>query len=370
MTSRRGRISRKRVQETLAHVRGDPCLLEDLIRFERIKRWTVDLVTKMHPGSRITAYRHLERLVEWGCLGRHKAGGKGGGGSAPAVYYLSALGARVLTHALEQEQPVTYVRRTSRSQEMHDLAMAELAADWGLLGRWRVQSPIPYTRNALIVEKARKYVEAREKYQEAQRQGVILNHLPPNVPGSLRNLHYWLTLDNSTTLPLESWVASVRPIPGRIIPDFWTLVRGGKPGDRDWLGCIEVEGRTEKRHIEDKYWRYVEMKTALPESLALFVVFISQDVARRALPQHRRILNRLLEDTERDTFAESLGWVSFTNLDYLREQEDKGNPFDLTNRATHLWEDGVVRRADEDPWEREERERRERERRAYWAARK
>ena len=139
----RGRISRKRVQKTLACVQNNPCLLQDLIRFERLKRWTVDLVTKVHHGNRTTAYRHLERLVGLGCLGKHGAGGKGGGGSAPAVYYLSALGARVLTHALEREQPVTYIRPGSRTQEMHDLAMAELAVNWGLLGStWQVQAPL------------------------------------------------------------------------------------------------------------------------------------------------------------------------------------------------------------------------------------
>jgi hypothetical protein len=369
MTSGRGRISRKRVQEALARVQDDPCLLQDLARFERLKRWTVDLVVRLHPGDRTTAYRHLERLVTWGCLGKHKGGGRGGGGSTPTVYYLSALGARVLTHALERERPVTYVRQASRSQETHDLAMAELATDWGLLGHWNVQVPIPYTRNALIVKRAREYEQAVAKHRNKP-TGFV-----PQIPMALRILHQQMALDDPLP-PLEQWVAGIRPIPGRIIPDFWTLLPDSRADARDWLVCVEIEGRTEKRHIEAKYWRYAEAHTALPHALAPFVVFISERLAKRALPQHRWTLNRILKETDRGVFIGSLLWVLFSNLDYLRKQEKKGNPFVMTDKSTHIWENvggmggtrGVLKRTYEDPYEQEEQERRDRARRAYWAS--
>ena len=166
----RGRISRKKVQETLAYLQGNPCLLEDLTRFERLKRWTIDLFQMLHPTEdRTTTYRHLERLVKLGCLGKHGAGGKGGGGSTAAVYYLSALGARVLTHALGREQPVTYVRPTSRVQEAHALAITELAVRWGLLGPpWRAQLPVYYIRNRPLLDQAREYLEALPPWREWQ----------------------------------------------------------------------------------------------------------------------------------------------------------------------------------------------------------
>jgi hypothetical protein len=307
--------------------------------------------------------------VAWGCLGKHKGEGKGGGGSTPTVYYLSALGARVLTHALERERPVTYVRRHSRSQETHDLAMTELAADWGLLGHWNVQTPIPYTTNALIARMARKYEQAVAMHRNEP------TDFTPRIPMALCNLHRLMALDGPLP-PLEQWVAGIRPIPGRIIPDFWTLVPDGGTDTNDWLACVEVEGRTEKRHIKAKYWRYAEVSAALPQKLALFVVFISEGLAKRALPQHRWTLNRLLKDTYGNIFIGSLQWVLFSNLDYLREQENKGNPFVMTEKSTHVWKNvgtvgerrGVLKRTYEDPYEQEEQERRDRARRAYWAS--
>jgi hypothetical protein len=428
----RGRLSRKRVQETLAYVQDNPCLLQDLIRFERLKRWTVDLVAKVHPGNRTTAYRHLERLVRLGCLGKHGAAGKGGGGSAPAVYYLSALGARVLTHALERKQPVTYVRRTSRTQEMHDLAMTELAVDWGLLDSgWRVQVPVSYVRNQPLLNQARQYLEklaAWKQWQEVEELQTELQSLnremeeleyvcrqpgmstertkayfrlkdareekeeligdlhiaesrlkkldPPTYPRPEQPVLPWDLAQAYDDLAapgqsLEEWASTLQPQPAYFIPDFHACF---PCQDRtDWLVCIEIEARTERRHIEDKYRRYAEARDALNDDhwLSLYVVFTSQQVAQRALPQHRRLLNILLRGPDPCLFQ-----VRFTDLDHLSEIEGAHTPADLVWEGME-WEwkselmDGKLRgalhEAYEEEWERQERQRRERKRKAYWA---
>jgi hypothetical protein len=450
----RGRISRKRVQEALACVQNSPCLLQDLIRFERLKRWTVDLVSKVHHGDRTTAYRHLEKLVRLGCLGKHGAVGQGGGGSTPAVYYLSALGARVLTHALEREQPVTYIRPSSRTQEMHDLAMAELAVNWELLGLpWQVQVPLHYVRNQRFIDQAREYLEYLESlslwqeweekrllWEAAQRELTELQTerdslarqmsdledrwrkcnegpgrwrdsskirkeivelrvqkeklewfdlrsaekkleqlSPPHYPGPTRpNLSWTLGLACAELadprLSPEERAAALQPESAYCIPDFHTCVP--LQDQRDWLVCIEIEARTERQHIEGKYHRYAEVSDAFGEdrSLSLCIVFTSQLVAQRALPQHRRVLNALLQGSH-----PWLLQVRFTTLDHLREREGTGTPVELVyDWMEWEWEAeyvngrfrGALHKAYEEEWEKKERQRRDRERKAYWASRR
>ena len=450
--TRRGRTSRKAIQEALVYLQAHPCLLQDLIRCERLKRWTTDLLTKVHPGSRTTAYRHLERLVELGCLGKHGAGGKGGGGSAPAVYYLSALGARVLTHALERKQPVTYVRPTSRVQEAHDLAMTELAVGWGLLDpAWRVQAPVYYVRNHDALDYAREYreyrealvrwqewqgkyapweasqaevTELREKHRSLNRQIEELelrwkqcwehaghsrtsvrlrdeivelqeqkqklewfylrdaesrlkgleppSHPCPPEPHLPRDLELVCKRRAEPGQSLEEWAAALQPESAHFIPDFHACFL--HPDRSDWLVCVEIEKRTERRHIEGKYRQYAEARDALSDHLlSLYVVFTSEQAAQRALPQHRRILNALLREPGPSLFS-----VSFTDLDHLREMEGESTPARLVWEGMEWeWEAetmdgklrGVLHEAYEEEWEKWERQRKERERKAYWASR-
>jgi hypothetical protein len=448
----RGRISRKRVQQALAGVQGDACLLQDLVRFERLKRWNVDLVAKCHPGDRTTAYRHLERLVQLGCLNKHAARGKGGGGSVSAVYFLSALGARVLTHALEREQPVTYVRPTSRLQETHDLAMTELAASWGLLSAgWCVQVPVHYVRDRDLVAEARAYLEALPAWREWQekappwdaaqkavkelrdrrdalarqiddlearwrecnerreegytrvssklRQEIVelraqkeklewfdlrdaekeLERLEPPpgprpedpIPSCDLRSAYENSADPS--LSFEEWAAALQPESAYFIPDLHACL--SLQEQKDWLLCVEIEGRTEYRHIADKYRRYAEAGRMLDDrSLSLYVIFTSHQVAERALPQHRRVLNAHLREP-----GPWMVGVYFSDLDYLREIECERTPANLIWQGMQwLWETemlegmklrGTLHKAYEEKWEKLERQRKERERKAYWASR-
>jgi len=447
----RGRTSHKTIQETLAHLRSQPCLLNDLILFERLKRWTVDAFWRIHPpDDRTTTFRHLEQLVELGCLGKHAAAGKEGGGSRPAVYYLSALGARVLTHALERAQPVTYVRPDSRTQEAHDLALTELAVDWWLFDpAWQVQTPVSYPRNYALLEPARKYLdelaawrewqeigpqwqaaqkevetlrsrlqslswtigdiegqwkrciereghsrasaELREEIAELRAQQEQLERFRlPEAEAKLQALPKPPSVHSEPALPWtlqsayetqvrpgqspEGWAAALQPDLAQFIPDFHA--RFQRPGRSDWLVCIEVEARTERRHIADKYRRYAIADRALGQQvlLSLYVVFTSRQVARQALPKHRSVLNGMLREPGLWVYT-----VSFTDLDHLRTLEGEGTAAELLQKGMQqtweaLLEDGKwkgdLHKAYEQEWEKRERRRRERDRRAYWAARR
>jgi nicotinamidase-related amidase len=108
--------------------------------------------------------------------------------------------------------------------------------------------------------------------------------------------------------------------------------------------------------------------------LSLYVVFTSRQVARQALPQHRRALNALLREPGPWVYT-----VSFTDLDHLRTLDGEGTAAELLQKGMQqtweVWSEdgkwkGDLHKAYEQEWEKMERRRRERERRAYWASRR
>ena len=197
------------VRATLAALAGQP--LEDLLCFRRLKKWTVPCFADHWNTSEDTARRALRDLCAAGVIGCLQGAVHGRGGREPDLYFLTRLGARVLTRHLglgpneEIRAPtvaldageVTKGGLTKHKvaakpgQDAHDLACLELAVHLGWLpadSGWR-------TREAL---------------------------------------HYAAGHDRHAAL---------------LVPDFYRRTK-----DRLW--CVEVEGTTEAKHIRAKHRRY------------------------------------------------------------------------------------------------------------------
>ena len=227
--------------------------MDDLLCFARLKKWTVaDFAAywDIGPDRARRDLQHLQRIGVVACLqGRVR----GTGGREPDLYFLTNLGARVLTGhlalppnsaiqaptvALDAGEMTAgglrkYKQPAKPAQDAHDLACLRLAVhlDW-LHGAntdnadWRIRETIRYDAG----------------YDQA-----------------------------------EGW----------IVPDFARWRANG-------LWCVEVEGTTESAHIAGKHRRFAALTRALARRRGhdfrvwLTIVFSSDAVRQQVLGRHER----------------------------------------------------------------------------------
>jgi DNA-binding MarR family transcriptional regulator len=128
----RKRLSRKRITEVLMQL--TPAQSANLTAFRHHKKWTVPLMAAHLGVDQSTANRRLRALVQAGVLDRLQGGYRVTGGRSPDIYYLTCLGAAVLTRYLQLGG--SYVEAPSVANPIsndHDLWVLELAIR---LGRW------------------------------------------------------------------------------------------------------------------------------------------------------------------------------------------------------------------------------------------
>lgn len=243
----------------LATVRdpGQAQPIDDLLCFYHFDRWTVSrFAARWHDPATLSprearsaeamTRRDLQRLGAVDCLAGSslpRAARQGVIGCPGDLFYLNALGARILVRelglgsnaikppriALDRGRPaeggLVKHRRASRTAwDPHLFACQDLALRHGWLewGDWRFMRQLPCT--------------------------------------------FWL--DNRKT-----W----------LIPDAWLL-------DGETLFAVEVEGTEQREHIKEKHAKYAALAHALAcdggPRLQLTVVFVSAGFRRQALQQH------------------------------------------------------------------------------------
>ena len=227
----------------------DEQALADLLLFRRLKKWTVPCFAEQWDCSEDVARRALRALHAAGVVGCLQGQIHGSGGREPDLYFLTRLGARVLTRHLglgrnaDIRAPTVALDAGEASsgglvkhrvaakpgQDAHDLACLRLAVHFGWLAddtRWR-------TREAL------RYVAGADRHRAV------------------------------------------------LVPDFF------RPTERG-LWCVEVEGTTEAQHIRTKHRRYRALFDDLSRRKGhdfrphLTLVFTSAAVLEQVLRVHER----------------------------------------------------------------------------------
>ncbi len=202
------RVQSATVRAALTALAGQP--LDDLLVFWHLKKWTIPCFADFWNASHDTARRALRALHAVGVIGCLQGRIRPVGGREPDLYFLTRLGARVLTRHLglgknqDIRAPtvasdggevtagglVKHKVAAKPGQDVHDVACLRLAVHFGWLGdrsRWQ-------TREAL-------------RYATTDGRWPVL------------------------------------------VPDFF--LRREKS-----LWCVELEGTTEWKHIRDKHRRY------------------------------------------------------------------------------------------------------------------
>lgn len=123
------RISHQRMTDIMLTMSQQS--LDDLALFEHHKKWTVQLLAMRLNVDQATAYRRLRKLVDMNLLAR-RPGDRQGQGRSPDLYYLTPLGAAVLTRYLQRgASPIDPPSVSSPASNAHDLWVLELAIRLG-----------------------------------------------------------------------------------------------------------------------------------------------------------------------------------------------------------------------------------------------
>jgi DNA-binding MarR family transcriptional regulator len=127
------RLSRKHITQMLLHL--TPAQLGDLVLFRHHKKWTVPLMAMRLGVDQSTANRRLHHLVQQQVVDRLPGQYRVTGGRWPDLYYLTRLGARVLSRHLQLGS--NYIEAPSAANTAsndHDLCVLEIAVR---LGKWK-----------------------------------------------------------------------------------------------------------------------------------------------------------------------------------------------------------------------------------------
>lgn len=124
------RISHQRITNIILAMTQQS--LDDLALFEHHKKWTVQLLAMRLNVDQATANRRLRRLVELNLLARRLGDHRQGQGRSPDLYYLTPLGAAVLTRYLQRgTSPIDPPSVANPASNAHDLWVLELAIRLG-----------------------------------------------------------------------------------------------------------------------------------------------------------------------------------------------------------------------------------------------
>lgn len=252
------RLSRKRITETL--LRLAPVQLTDLTLFRHHKKWTVPLLA-MHLGvDQSTANRRLHRLVQRQVVDRLLGQYRVTGGRQPDLYYLTRLGARVLSRHLQLGS--NYIEAPSvgnAASNAHDLWVVEIAIR---LNRWdemRHRERMTFDRYEHVADENAQFRKTGERF--------VL-------------------------------------VPDLMLPD----------DDSDVY--IEVEQTTRYQHIVQKHRAYQMLGTTyLAEGRILpsvYIIFGNEQQERALLPDHLHVLS-----------ATENYWpiIGHTNMDAIRRED-------------------------------------------------
>lgn len=111
---------------------------DDLVLFQRLKKWTAALLALHWRIDQSSANRRLHQLVKLGALAVRRGQPWPDGGRTPDVYYLTPLGARLVTRL--QRLGGSYVEAPDVTNEVdntHDLATLEVAVRLGVINQAR-----------------------------------------------------------------------------------------------------------------------------------------------------------------------------------------------------------------------------------------
>lgn len=251
------RISHQRVTDLMLTMTKQT--LDDLALFERHKKWTVQLLAMHLNIDQATANRRLRRLVDLSLLAR-RHGDRRERGRSPDLYYLTPLGAAVLTRYLQRETGIEAPSVANPASNAHDLWVLELA----IRLRWE-------------------RIRHREKITLTQYRWQADRKLEPT----------------GETFSL--------------VPDL--VVQGYDGMDT----FIEVEQTAQYKHIRRKYETYMQVAcTYLAENRGipyLYIIFGDEQQERSLLPLHKQAL--------RDVYL-PLIVVGYTNMESVRSREIRG----------------------------------------------
>ena len=227
----------------------DAGALDDLLLFRRLKKWTVPCFAEYWNASEDVARRALRRLHAAGVVSCLQGRIYGDGGRESDLYFLSRLGARVLTRHLGLGPNA-------------DIRAPTVALDGGEVTC-----------------------------------GGLVKHKRPAKPGQDAHdlaclrlaLHFdWLSGDRGwqarEALRYEAGADRHRAV---LVPDFFRLTKRS-------LWCVEVEGTTEAQHIRMKHRRYRALFDDLARrgeygfSRHLTLVFTGVAVREKVLRVHEK----------------------------------------------------------------------------------
>jgi len=231
------RLSRKRITETL--LRLTPAQLADLILFHHHKKWTVQLMAMYCNVDQSTVNRRLRRLVQHQVVDRRPGGYRMTGGRWPDIYYLTRLGAAVLSRYLQLGSSYIEAPNVANvASNEHDLWVLEIAIRLGCWDEMRHRERMTFER-----------YECRETQFCRTGERFVL------VPDLM--------------------------LPGGDGPDVY----------------VEVEQTTRYQHIMQKHRNYANLGvTYVAENKLLpqvYIVFGNEQQERALLPDHLRALVRI-----------------------------------------------------------------------------
>lgn len=238
-------VSRDRVNQTLMHIKE--AQLQDLERFRHHLKWTVPL-TCMHLGvDRSTAYRRLNSLLKMGLLDRQQRSRPQTGGSRADLYYLTDLGAVVLSKHLQLGSSYITAPSVSCSDTNdHDLLILEVAIR---LTAW-------------------------DEIRHRQRMVV--------------EMYQWASVasaGDSVDIQLTATGECFRLVPDLALPEAFD--------GRDLY--IEVEQTPKWQHVRNKYRRYEQLgysyRALRRPPPWLYVIFGNQGQEAALAPMHQRALS-------------------------------------------------------------------------------
>ncbi len=254
--------------------------------FRISKKWTQVLWARHFKVEHSTASRQLERLVQLGLVWRGPRVHVEGSPGAAHIYYLSALGGRVLQR-ITSNASIVGIRAASGAKDAHDLAILSLAIagnlfsfnDLSLQTRWDIPIEWRTWRWAMAYRQARLDWEAQQKSSEDL--GETLSDCP--VPSEDLQLAYYRS---RSAKPLDDWLLDFRPTLITMMPDLaWPLEVDDNGLE---IMCIEVETTTDYKHILQKYQKLLKVTTTAQVWVRIWalVVFPTQAILERGRRWH------------------------------------------------------------------------------------
>ncbi len=259
--------------ESLQCRRGDVRAIDILESFARLKKWTVPCYAEYWNTSGDTAVRDLHYLQQLGAIACLQGRIHGSGGRAPDIYFLSRLGARVLTRHLGLG-PDNYIQAPT------------VALDEGEV-----------TKGGLVKHKV-----AAKPGQDAHDLACL----------RLAVHHGWLDGDGWETRAAIRYLTS-SGAPGLLVPDFCFR-------SEESLWCVEVEGTMKPEHIRTKHARYRVMSSfwrrkGSRHKVDLTIVFTSREIRKQVARMHLRAFAA-------GPFAYTLDWADIEDALAVRPGED------------------------------------------------